>query len=184
MAQQLAVILPLALFALLAAMVATVLRRAGRIVARIRELESFRGAVRDLAARIELSLGGAADQVDAVRRHQAGPESITDTLAAATDAVERYLEEVRALRGPAVAIAIRDDMAEELARAARAIEMVGHGCDILRAVRRGDRELEAQTSIKRGYLNLLHARAAIARHAARAAELDSRAPAGGRVTAA
>ena len=28
------------------------------------------------------------------------------------------------------------------------------------------RELEAQTAIKRGYLNLLHAREAIARHAA------------------
>ena len=36
-------------------------------------------------------------------------------------------------------------------------------------VRRGPRELEAQTSIKRGYLNLIHAREAIARNAARGA---------------
>jgi hypothetical protein len=33
------------------------------------------------------------------------------------------------------------------------------------------RELEAETSIKRGYLNLLHAREAIARHALAAAKL-------------
>ena len=41
--------------------------------------------------------------------------------------------------------------------------MVEHGATILAPVRRGGRELEAQTSIKRGYLNLLHAREAIAR---------------------
>ena len=41
--------------------------------------------------------------------------------------------------------------------------MVEHGATILASVRRGQRELEAQTSIKRGYLNLIHAREAIAR---------------------
>ena len=50
--------------------------------------------------------------------------------------------------------------------------MVEHGATILASVRRGQRELEAQTSIKRGYLNLIHAREAIARHAARAEALD------------
>ena len=49
--------------------------------------------------------------------------------------------------------------------------MVEHGAAILAQVRRGGRELEAQTSIKRGYLNLIHAREAIARHAARAEDL-------------
>jgi len=50
--------------------------------------------------------------------------------------------------------------------------MVEHGATILASVRRGQRELEAQTSIKRGYLNLMHAREAIARHAARAEALE------------
>ena len=49
--------------------------------------------------------------------------------------------------------------------------MVEHGASILVAVRRGNRELEGQTSLKRGYLNLLHARDAIARHAAAAEDL-------------
>ena len=44
--------------------------------------------------------------------------------------------------------------------------MVEHGCTILASPAARQRELEAQTSIKRGYLNLLHAREAIARHAA------------------
>ena len=55
----------------------------------------------------------------------------------------------------------------ELERAERALAMVDHGATILAQVRRRGRELEAQTSIKRGYLNLIHAREAIARHAAR-----------------
>jgi len=41
--------------------------------------------------------------------------------------------------------------------------MVEHGTSIMVNVRRGPRELEAQTSIKRGYLNLIHAREAFAR---------------------
>jgi hypothetical protein len=49
--------------------------------------------------------------------------------------------------------------------------MVEHGAGILASARQGTRDLEAQTSIKRGYLNLIHAREAIARHALRAEDL-------------
>jgi hypothetical protein len=164
---ELAVLLPLAAFVALAAGVAIVLRRAGRIVARSREVEGFRSAVRDLATRIDTSLEGATSQIDAVRRHQVAAEAITDTLTAAADAVERYADEARALHGPEQVEAIRDDMVAELERAGRALSMAEHGASILAQARRRGRELEAQTSIKRGYLNLLHAREAIARHAAR-----------------
>jgi len=50
--------------------------------------------------------------------------------------------------------------------------MVEHGAKILAQARRRGRELEAQTSVKRGYLNLVHAREAIVRHAAAAEELE------------
>jgi hypothetical protein len=50
--------------------------------------------------------------------------------------------------------------------------MAEHGRSILISARVGGRELEAQTAIKRGYLNLIHAREAMVRHAARAAELE------------
>ena len=172
MAEQLAVLLPIVAFIALAASLAVVLRGTGRIVARTRELEHFKGAVRDLAARVDSSLGGAAGQIDAVRRRQVGPETITETVAAATDAVERYSEEARNLRGPKSARRVQGDLVAELERAERALGMVEHGASILAAARRGSRELEAQTSIKRGYLNLLHAREAIARHALAARDIE------------
>jgi hypothetical protein len=168
---ELAVLLPIAAFIALAAGLAVVLRGTGRIVRRTRELEQFRGAVRDLAARVDASLGAAAGQIDAVRRRQVGPEAIGDTITAATDAVDHYAEEAKALRGPGAAHGIRSDLVGELERAHRALEMVEHGTTIMLNARRGPRELEAQTAIKRGYLNLVHAREAFARHALEAQDL-------------
>ena len=170
---ELFLILPLVAFLALAGLFALLLRRAGRVVARTREVQGFRNAIADLDNRIGQSLDGAAERIDAVRRQQSAAEGIGDTLAAATDAVARYADEARALKGPPEALAIGQDIAHELARAGRAIDMVEHGVAILAAVRRGGRELEAQTSIKRGYLNLIHAREAIGRHAARAADLEA-----------
>jgi hypothetical protein len=169
---ELAVLLPILAFVALAAGLVVVFRGTGRIVAKTRELDHFKRQVRDLAARADVSLGGAVVEIDAVRRRQVGPETITDTVTAATDAVERYADEARNLRGPSTARRIRTDFVSELERAHRALGMVEHGTSILAAARRGNRELEAQTSIKRGYLNLLHAREALARHALEAETLE------------
>jgi hypothetical protein len=169
---ELTVLLPITAFLALTIGFAIVLRRAGRIVARTREIEGFRSSVRDLTTRIDQSLEGAAGRIDAVRRGQLGADVIGPTIEAATDAVTRYTEEARALKGPAVAAEVRDALVEDLERAERALGMVDHGAGILAQVRRRGRELEAQTSIKRGYLNLIHAREAIVRHAAAAEELE------------
>jgi len=176
---ELAILLPLVAFVALAAATAIVLRRAGRIVARTREVEGFRSSIRDLVARIDTSYEGATSRIDAVRRGQHGADTIGPTIEAATDATERYLEEARALHGPPAAIEIRDDIVAELERAGRALAMVEHGATILAAVRRRGRELEAQTAIKRGYLNLLHAREAIDRHALRVDTLEAGSDASG-----
>jgi hypothetical protein len=170
MPTDLAVLLPIAAFIALAAGLAVVLRGTGRIVAQTRELEVFKTGVKDLASRVDTSLGGAVSEIDAVRRRQLDPDAIGGTLAAATDAVERYADEARALRGPRQATRLRNDIVGELERASRALDMVEHGASIL-VTSRGPRELEAQTAIKRGYLNLIHAREAIARHASSAARL-------------
>ena len=66
--KELAILLPLVAFVALAALTAIVLRRAGSIVARTREVDSVRGAVRDHSARVETSLEGATSRIDAVRR--------------------------------------------------------------------------------------------------------------------
>jgi hypothetical protein len=169
---ELAVLLPIVAFIALAAGLAVVVRGTGRLVARTRELDQFKHAVADLAKRVDASLGGAAQQIDAVRRRQVGPETIADTVAAATDAVARYADEARGMRGPSTAKQIRSELVADLERAHRALGMVEHGASILAAARRGSRELEAQTSIKRGYLNLIHAREAFARSALLAQEFE------------
>ena len=124
-------LLPIAAFIALAAGLAVVLRGTGRIVARTREVELFRGSVKDLAARVDASLGGAAGQIDAVRRRQVGPDTIVDTIDAAKDAVARYIEEAKAIRGPRKAQRIRSDLVAELERSQRALEMVEHGTSIM-----------------------------------------------------
>ena len=169
---ELSIFLPLIAFLVLAVGFGVVLRRAGRIVARTREVENFRSSVRELAARIDQSLDGAVGRIDAVRRQQLAADTVAATIEAATDAIARYTDEARALHGPPLARAIRDDLVAELERADRALKMVDHGATILAQVTRRGREMEAQTSIKRGYLNLVHAREAIIRHAARAEDLE------------
>lgn len=177
---ELAILLPLAGFVALAALTVIVLRRAGGIVARTREVEAFRGAVRDLSQRVETSLDGATGRIDAVRRGQVPADTIGPTIEAATDAIGRYTDEARGFKGPTQVIEIRDEIVAELERAARALEMVDHGATIQAQVRRRGRELEAQTALKRGYLNLLHAREAIGRHARRVDDLEVTVEPGGR----
>ncbi len=166
-----AVVLPLLAFLILAAMFVLFLRRAGRLGAANRDVERFRNQVADLAGRAELSLGEVSGRIDAVRRGSLSAAAVFDDLAASLDAVQKYADEGRGLRTPDDGQPIRDGLVEELERAGRALEMVEHGCTIQMSARAGSRGLEAQTSIKRGYLNILHAREAIARHALEAAAL-------------
>ena len=168
---QLAELLAIAAAVALALAILIVLRRATKVVAETRETQHFRRGVADLADRVDQSLGGVAGRIDAVRRKTAAAEDIAENIAAARDAVSRYQQEARALHGPAGANELRDAIVAELERAARALEMVDHGCGILGSARAGSRELEAQTAIKRGYLNVIHAREAIARHAVRSVGL-------------
>lgn len=164
-------ILPLLAFLILLVLFALVLRRAGRFLAATRDVERFRRQVGDLGGRVETSLGEVSVQVDAVRRGQVGADALGDDISASLDAVSRYAEEARALRPPTAAAPIRTEIIAELERVARALEMIEHGRSIQTSARSGGRELEAQTSIKRGYLNVLHAREAIARQRQAAAEL-------------
>lgn len=166
-----AVLLPVMGFIALTAGLIVVFRGTARIAARTRELHQFRGRVKDLATRVDEALESAAGRIDAVRHHQAGPELISDTVVQTTEDLERYGDEARALKAPRRAQIIRDDLIADLDRASRALGMVEHGVNMLASSRRGSRDLEAQTSIKRGYLNLIHAREAIARHAGRADDL-------------
>ena len=164
-------ILALLGFLVVAAFVIVAVRRTGSLLTRTREAESFRDDVADLARRFEVSLGAVSDRIDAVRRGAAEPDAITANLAAALDAVDRYAEEARGLRGPREASVAHEGLVAEIERAGRALTMVEHGCVIRLRGRRGEAGPEAETAIKRGYLNLLHAREAVARYSAEAMEL-------------
>ena len=154
--------IPLVLCALLAVTFLLVLRRAARVVAQTREMDAFRQAAGDLATRIAASLTGAGERVDAVRRGQVAPDTVGETLDAARDAMERYRAEAEALVAPTGYGPLRVRLVEQVDRAARALDMVDHGCVTLSAGSGGRaREPEGQTAIKRGYLNLLHAREAV-----------------------
>lgn len=170
----LALAIPLVAFVVLVAVFLVLFRRASRALTRTRDEERFRRAVEDLAQRIDESLGGVIERIDVVRRHQVEASVIEPNLLAAREAVTRYEEEAGALHGPIPADEVRANLLAELERAARALAMVSHGCTLMEAASGPHRETEAQTAIKRGYLNTLHAREAIARHAA---ELASGRPA-------
>jgi hypothetical protein len=164
-------VLPLLAFLILLALFVLVLRRAGRFVAETRDAERFRRQVGDLAARVESSLAELSARVDAVRRGQLGADAVADDLSASIDAVTRYADEARAFHPPVEGYRIRDEIVTEIERSGRALQMIEHGRAIQASARGGGREVEAQTAIKRGYLNVLHAREAIAQHAKAAADL-------------
>ena len=166
-------VLPVLAFVILLTLFVLVLRRAGRFIAATRDVERFRRQVGDLAGRAEISLGEICERVDAVRRGSLGADMVADDIVASLDAVGHYETEARALRPPADGRAIRDAIVAELERTARALEMIEHGRSIQASARSGGREIEAQTAIKRGYLNVLHARESIAYQARGARELSA-----------
>ena len=165
-------VLPILAFIILLTLFILVLRRAGRFIAATRDVERFRRQVGDLVGRAEISLAEICVRVDAVRRGSLGADEVADDLAASIDAVGRYEDEARGLHPPKDGVTIREAIVAELERAARALEMIEHGRGIQAAARSGGREIEAQTAIKRGYLNVLHAREAIAHQAKAARDLS------------
>ena len=171
-------VLPILAFIILLTLFILVLRRAGRFIAATRDVERFRRQVGDLVGRAEISLAEICVRVDAVRRGSLGADEVADDLAASIDAVVRYEDEARGLHPPKDGVTIREAIVAELERAARALEMIEHGRGIQASARSGGREIEAQTAIKRGYLNVLHAREAIAHQAMAARDLSGAGEAG------
>lgn len=149
----------LLLLVALAVATALLLRRMGRLIARTRELEGFQRSSRRLDRRFGAMADPIVARLDELRRHAGDPQALVELLQPASEALRASAAEVKELRPPARLRGEAQGLARELDRAIRATEMVEHGLDALLAVR-GGRELEAQTSLKRGALNLRHARTA------------------------
>jgi len=166
---EVALLLPFALGVAIAAGAWIVLSQTGIVAAESRDASAGRAAIAGLAERADTAIGRIAGRIDQVRRGQVEASELADPLPVAQAEVAAVVDDARAVRTPAGLQPIRDDIVAELERAGRALDMVEHGRTIMLAARLRGRELEAQTAVKRGYLNLLHAREAIVRHAATAA---------------
>lgn len=169
-------LIALGVLAVLAAVLLTLAWRLLRFTNDTRHIVEFRNAVEAIGDRAEASLGAAAEAVDAVRRGSAGALDIVGELGQALTSAEELAAAAHGLGSPEGSEAIRQGLIEELERAVRALEMIQHGCSLLAGVSSRDHVPEAQTAIKRGYLNLLHARESAARHVAAAASLQVAVP--------
>ncbi len=154
----------------LAAMFAIVLRRMSVLVARTRDLEHFQRSAGSLDTQLAAITEPMVSRLDDIRRRAGDPQALADHLEATQTALRGLVGEARGLRAPTGTAALRTALADEVERASRAADMVEHGLDALLAGRSG-RELEAQTSLKRGALNLRHAREASARVVAEIASI-------------
>ncbi len=173
MPEAILLLLPVALGVAIAAAAVILLRRTGVVAAESRQAAGARRSVAALETRIVATLDPLIARIDQARRGQIEATSIGTEVTEGQVAVEALTEEARSLAVPAGLTEVRIGIISELERAGRALEMVEHGRSIMDAARLRGRELEAQTAVKRGYLNLLHAREAIERHAAVAATYRS-----------
>jgi hypothetical protein len=157
------------LIALLVLFLLTV-RRLSVLMGRTRDLERYQ----KLAKQLDRRLGEVADpfvtQLDEIRRRSGDPRTLGASLPSVQDALRAIAAEGRAAKVPGGLSREASAFTVELERAVRAGETVGHGLDALLADRAG-RDLEAHTSLKRGALNLRHAREAASRLAGEIAVL-------------
>jgi hypothetical protein len=160
----LAVAVPLALAALLAAAVVLFVRRASGALRATRQVERFQEEAAALGRRLDALLDTTITQVDAVRRHQVAAPDVIGDLHAVMESLERGFDDAQALDAPALQVAHREGIVSEIRHAQRALDMVLHGCELVAGPRARLRTAESQIAIKRGYLNLLHAREALADH--------------------
>ena len=152
----------LVVLVVLAVLFVLTLRRLSTLVGRTRTLERYQKQAAHLATRLSATADPFVVQLDEIRRRSGDARGMADAIPAAQDALRAIADEGRAAKVPTGLRREGAALIVELERAVRAAELVGHGLDALVADR-GGRDLEAQTSLKRGALNLRHASEAAAR---------------------
>jgi hypothetical protein len=163
------VLLPLAAFLAMGLVVLLALWRIVVVGGEARRAAQSYRTASDVAHRADGCIADVAATIDDLRRRRLEPDAAASPLAEATATLAAYAAEVRTGMGREGAVAFLA-LADELDRAQRSLELVEHGRQLLAS--REDLG-EGETSIKRGYLNLLHARDAIGQ---RGAEIRASAP--------
>ncbi len=169
-------ILALVAFVALVGALLLVLRGIGRIIAEQRLDEAFRRGIVELASQADVCLAEIVPRVDGVRHRAAFIESITAEAERAARTLGDLAVEGRATVVPRDRIVQRDAVVAALEQAAQSLERV------IRAVRGpldepGDESVDARMAVKRGFLDLVHAREALT---AVATEASTRRPVFGR----
>jgi hypothetical protein len=160
----------LALLVVLALLFVATLRRASALAARTRSLERFQGAVDSLDRRFAAIVGPLVAGLDEIRHHVGDPAALRDQLTATQAGLDELQNEAEVLAAPTGLVGMVTLMRGDLDRAQRAASLVEHGLASMVNTTIG-RDLEAQTSLKRGSLNLRHAQGAFALRAREVAAL-------------
>jgi hypothetical protein len=154
------VVLPLAIFFVMGAAVVWLLWRLVVAGGRARREAASGAATAEIARRADTMLGDLIVIVDEVRRRKVDPRAAEPRMAAAQDALRRNAVDAAALTRGGRWAAIATSLVDDIERAERAIELVEHGSELLADIT-GAGIGEGETAVKRGYLNLVHARDAI-----------------------
>jgi hypothetical protein len=154
------------LFVCLSALVVYIVLRSGSAGRARRRSESFRTSITAIRAGAESALAPVSTEVDAVRRGLRAGRSIVPDLTAARASLETLIAQAESLPAPEGVDGGGALVAGDLRRACAAIDAVLAGCvDASESTSRAV-GLAAQTSVKRGYVEMQHAREALARHVA------------------
>lgn len=127
----------------------------------------------DLARRVDASLTELAELVDELRRRKAKPDETADIIRAAADALDLSVQEAEQVDKHVGSAEGARRLVPEIERAQRAVALIEHGRELM-VDPIGEGYGEGEGSVKRGYLNLLHAREAINATAREIAEVLSR----------
>ena len=145
-------------------------RKMSTLTTRTRDLEDFQEAVESIDRRF----GGATQPLlrglDEARRHAGDPAGLPALVTEAQLVIDELTGETAALAAPEGLAPVVAAMTGDLERAGRAVMLVEHGLAMMTNTSIG-RDLEAQTSLKRGALNLRHARDAFAERRRKVADL-------------
>jgi hypothetical protein len=154
------VVVPLVIFFIMGVLVVYLIWRVVVVGGEVRRDAAVNKAAIDLAHRVDTSLTELAALVDEVRRRKSPPETTEASLQAAADALSHYEMEAEPMAKHKSASGAIATMAAEIERAHRAVDLIEHGRSLM-ADMSEDHFGEGETSVKRGYLNLVHAREAI-----------------------
>lgn len=150
----------LVLLAVAGALFLRTARRMARLAAIARGLAAYQAALAAIRDRVTAAADPLLARLDELRRRSGDPASVPALVEDAMRAVDAALVDARAARPPAPLADRSSALVAELERMARALDLIEHALTGLAGVR-GPRELEIQTTLKRGALNLRHARDAV-----------------------